>query len=101
MFMLFLIIKPKISTQRINRKVDTGSLWQQPRPISKNDDKLPHWFTLNLILLLNVFIQEMIELPKPKNSITLYIKDQDTESKAFSKSTESSSPGTLFCSVFA
>ena len=93
MFMLFLIIIPKISAQRINRKVDTGSPCRHPRPILKNDDRLPHWFTLNLTLLLNVFIQEIIDLPKPKNSITLYINDQDTESKAFSKSTESSNPG--------
>ena len=82
-FMSFLIIIPKISAQRINRKVDSGSPCRHPRPIPKNDDRLPHWFTLNLTLLLNVFIQEIIDLLKPKNSITLYINDQDTDSKAF------------------
>ena len=98
--MLFLIIMPRISAQRVYRKIDTGSPWRQQQPILKKDDKLPFWLTLSFTLLLNNFIQGMIELPKPKNSITLYINGQNTESKAFLKSTESSNPGILFSSVY-
>ena len=95
MFMLFLIIIPKISAQsgyRIALSASTTyteKLWQVTTLVHAQFD-----------IVVKCFIQEMIDLPKPKNSITLYINDQDTESKAFSKSTESSNPGILFSSVY-
>ena len=66
-------------------------------PNLKKDDKNPHCVTAEQEFLYRTATHCLIDGPKLYNFRTLFMKDQDSESKAFSKSIRSNNPG-IFCS---
>ena len=95
MFTLFRIIIPSISAHSKKMYGELGSPCLQPRPISKNSEKMPFCIPHNLMSLRIILIRCLNLSPKLKKFKTLKINFQDTESKAFSKSSNKTSPGML------